>query len=339
MTTSAIYLLPTGCQTKQRVCFYIARDGYPEGSANYFYKMHHSDSIRRNYAECFLRANPDAEFAKDEEEHEDVEFRYAINQEDVLSVWKKAVLGKQWDLIYQGLWYQFVNKYWAASEHLHLFKLSKNLQDETLMTISQAKKWAKVFKNSVNRHEVLRESFDAFQAQIEAILAQQSLCGNVLNSKPGLQAKDCHFNMNNSFESIQTENKILSFVIKSQFSLAVRQIWEERFAIFALELEEKIAEWAKHNQAEYCAGYHNRVAALKKFIRGFHEFFNQLVDTWTRSSGVLETEADFDLSKAVNQLRHRMIEKHGFNLKEAIRTAMAEYGYWGDDDEEDVYAD
>jgi hypothetical protein len=148
MATSAIYLLPTGYQSNQRVCFYMARDGYPESSANYFYKMHHSDSIRRNYAECFFRANLDAEFATDEEGHKDAEFRYAINQEDVLSVWKKGVLGKQWDLIYQGLWHQFVNKYREASEHLHLFRLSKNLKDETLMTIFQAQKWAKAFKNS-----------------------------------------------------------------------------------------------------------------------------------------------------------------------------------------------
>ncbi len=112
MTTSAIYLLPTGYQSNQRVCFYIARDGYPESSADYFYKMYHSDSIRSHYADCFFRANPDAEFATDEEENKDAEFRYAINQEDILSVWKKSVLGNQ-KLICQGLWYEFVVRHEA----------------------------------------------------------------------------------------------------------------------------------------------------------------------------------------------------------------------------------
>jgi hypothetical protein len=140
--------------------------------------------------------------------------------------------------------------------------------------------------------------------------------------------------MSNTPESIQTENEILASVVNRQFSLTVRQIWEERFASFALELEEKVADWVKHNQAGYCAGYHNRVAELERFINGLYEFFRQLVDTWTQESGVLEHEADFDLSKAVNQLRDRVIEKHGFNLREAIRVARVEYGHSGEEEEE-----
>jgi len=71
-------------------------------------------------------------------------------------------------------------------------------------------------------------------------------------------------------------------MIGDELPLSVRKIWEERFAVFSLELEEKITVWSKQNQADDCAGYHNRVAELEKFINGFHEFFNYLMDTWTQ---------------------------------------------------------
>jgi len=140
MSTRATYLLPAAYHSDQMVCFYIHHDGYPEGAADYFYEMHHCNNTRGGMAGRFFRANLNAEFTKDHEEHGDTEFRYTINHQDELSVWKKGMLGNQWNIIYQGSWHHFVNKYLEESEHLHLFRLSKGLQNEILMTIHQAEK-------------------------------------------------------------------------------------------------------------------------------------------------------------------------------------------------------
>jgi hypothetical protein len=182
MSTSANYLLSTGYYSDQMVCFYIQHDGYPEGAAAYFYKMYRCENIRRGYAECFFRANLNAEFIKDHEEHGDTAFRYTINHQDELSVWKKGMFANQWNIIYQGPWHHFVNKYLEESEHLHLFRLSKGLQNETLMTIRQAEKWVRAFKNSASKCEDVREGVQAIQVQIGVIVAAQKAQGSNMNN-------------------------------------------------------------------------------------------------------------------------------------------------------------
>jgi antirestriction protein len=127
-------------------------------------------------------------------------------------------------------------------------------------------------------------------------------------------------------------------IVNSPPSPPIRPTLEKQFSFFALELEAKVAEWVKQNEAEYCGGYYNRVAALEKHINGFHQFLNHLVDTWTRRAEVLQSEtAGFDLEKAIQQLRDRLIEKHGCDLNEAIRIARIEYG--GDDEAAYEYDD
>jgi len=182
MSTRATYLLPTAYHSDQMVCFYIHHDGYPEGAAAYFYKMHCCNNTRGGIAGRFFRANLNAEFTKDHAEHGDTEFRYTINHQDELSVWKKGVLGNQWNIIYQGLWYHFVNKHLEESEHLHLFRLSKGLKNEILMTIHQAEKWVKAFKNSASKCEDVREGVQAIQAQIDVIVAVQKTHGSNMNN-------------------------------------------------------------------------------------------------------------------------------------------------------------
>lgn len=326
MSTRATYLLPIADYNNQLVCFYIHQDGYPAGAANYFHKMHQCKNVNGGFAKRFLRANNQAELIHCHEAGTDTEFRYTLDHQDILRAWVKDKIDNQWRIFYKGAWYHFVNKYLEESQHLHVFKLSKNVEHETLMTIEEAKKWVSAFMKHESLTDYAREGAQAIQAQIDAIVAQQKMHGgNAVNSK-----LDTHC----TCESIQTEDKRF-LASGSQSSLAVRQLWKERFAIFALELEEKIADWAKKNQAEYCEGYHHRVAELKRFINEFYWVLNQLIEAWTQSSGVLQGDtAGFDLSRAINQLRDCMIEKHGFKLEEAIRVARVEYGYGGDDDEE-----
>ncbi len=325
MSTRATYLLPTG-DSSQQVCFYIHQDGHPAGAANYFYKMHQCKNVNGGLAERFIRANNQAELIHCHEAGTDTEFRYTLNHQGILRVFAKDRVNNQWRIFYEDAWYQFVNKYLEASQHLHVFKLSKNVEHETLMTIEEAQRWVSAFMKNGSLMDYVREGTQAIQAQIDAILAQQKMHGgNAVNIKP-----DTH----HMCESFQMVDKRFP-ASDNQSSLAVRQLWKERFAIFALELEEKIADWAKKNQAEYCERYHHRVAELKRFINEFYGVLNQFIEAWTQSSGVLQDDtAGFDLSKAINQLSDRMIEKHSFNLEEAIRAARVEYGYGGDDDAE-----
>ena len=124
-------------------------------------------------------------------------------------------------------------------------------------------------------------------------------------------------------------------LVDNQPSFAISPTLEKRFSIFALKLEAKVAAWSEQNEALYCGGYHNRIAALEKCVNGFHTFFNHLVDTWIQSTEILQSEtAGFDLLKAIQQLRNRMIEKHGCDLDKAIRVARVEYGYGGDEEAE-----
>ncbi len=133
----------------------------------------------------------------------------------------------------------------------------------------------------------------------------------------------------------QCLDDFLKPLVDNQSSLAISPTLEKRFSIFALELEAKVAAWSEQNEASYYAGYHNRIAALEKCVNGFHTFFNHLVDTWIQSTEILQSEtAGFDLLKAIQQLRNRMIEKHGCDLDKAIRVARVEYGYGGDEEAE-----
>jgi len=77
-----------------------------------------------------------------------------------------------------------VNKYLQESDHLHLFQLSTGLENETIMTIQEAEKWVKGFKNSASKCDYVHKGIQVIQAQIDAILMQQkTYSSNGGNSK------------------------------------------------------------------------------------------------------------------------------------------------------------
>ncbi|HEV2524170.1 MAG TPA: hypothetical protein VGU44_03460 [Gammaproteobacteria bacterium] len=182
MLSRATYFLPAENDSDQMVCFYIQHEGYPEGAADYFYKMHHCKNTKGGMAGRFFRANLNAEFSPYHGSHGDTEFRYTINIEGELRVFEKGTIGNQWDVFYEGAWHHFVNQYLEESEHLHLFRLFKNLQHETIMTIQEAEKWVRAFKHRASKCDYVREGVQAIQAQIDVIVAAQKTHGSDMNN-------------------------------------------------------------------------------------------------------------------------------------------------------------
>lgn len=181
MATRATYVLPAA-GSNQNICFYIHYDGYLTGAAHYFYNMQQYKNMRSGLAGRFFRANAHAEFTTCHEEHADTEFRYAINQQDALTVWQKDTLNDEWRMVYHDFWYQFVNtQILEESEHLHAFKLSRALTHETIMTIAEAQKWVKAFTESANKNAYVREGIEAIQSQIDEILMQKKRGGDNLS--------------------------------------------------------------------------------------------------------------------------------------------------------------
>ena len=71
-------------------------------------------------------------------------------------------------------WYHFVNAYLKEFEPLHLFRPSKNLQREIIMTIPEAKNWIKAFTNKVSESDYSYQDVQTIQAQIDEILTQKN---------------------------------------------------------------------------------------------------------------------------------------------------------------------
>ncbi len=188
MSTRATYLLPAENYSDQMVCFYIHSDGYPEGAADYFHKMHYCKNRSAGMAGRFFRANDKAEFTPCHEAHGDTEFQYTINIENELRILAKETINNRWSVFYQGPWYHFLNKYLKESEHLHLFQLPEGLEHENLMTIQEAESWVKGFKDSVSKSDYIHKDSQFIQAQIDTILMQQKMDdGNGGNGKDGIK--------------------------------------------------------------------------------------------------------------------------------------------------------
>jgi hypothetical protein len=181
MATRATYFLPAENYSDQMVCFYIHSDGYPEGAANYFYKMHQRKNRSSGMAGRFFRANENAEFTPCHEAHGDTEFQYTINIENELRVLAKETINNRWGVFYQGPWHHFVNKYLKESEHLHLFQLPEGLEHENIMTIQEAEKSVNAFKNSASKCDYVHKDIQPMQAQIDAILMQKKRGGGYVS--------------------------------------------------------------------------------------------------------------------------------------------------------------
>lgn len=279
MSTRATYLLPAG--NNRQIYFYTPRNGSLKGSARYFHNMHLCENKGDWLAGAFFRVNSHVEFTSCHEEHSNTEFRYTINHQDVLNAWQKDSLKNEWCLVYEGFWHEFVNTQCLKTfEHLHAFKLYGSLEHKTIMTIPKAQKWVRAFANCAKKDDDMREALNAVQVQIDAILAQQKAEAN-------------------------------------QVSEACVQAWEEYFALFAEELENKIADWVKENQLKQRAIHHDRVA-LEKLELNFSLFFERLILDWILESGFLESTRDFDLKQAQEILYTRMAEKYGCALQKRL---------------------
>ncbi len=143
MSTRATYLISAGDWTDQKICFYIHHDGYPEGAAHYFLNMHQFKNERGGYAGKFFRANENAEFSDAHEDHGNNEYCYTLDNAGQLTVLKRDWDSEKWQVIYSGLWSEFVNQElkFKKKECLYNFKRSAIYsQDNTpwIMTLAEA---------------------------------------------------------------------------------------------------------------------------------------------------------------------------------------------------------
>lgn len=327
MSSRATYLLPSA-DNNQQLCFYIHQDGYPAGAAHYFYNMHASKNANGGLAERFFRANAEAQLIHCQEAGTDTEFRYTINHVGILRCFAKDRVNNQWCIFYEDAWHHFVNQHLEVPKHLHVFKLFRNLEHETLLTITEVQRWVSAFMKNGSLADYVREGVESIQVQIDAILEQQKLRSSKgADFKPGVQ------NIAN-IKNIQSFPTMVSAVADSPCPLTAVKTWEERFALFSIELEEAVIKWSEQNPVDYSGGYQTRIAKLEKCVNEFYQFFNQSVNEWVESSGILkDLTTEFDLLKVVNQLRDHLIEKFGFKLSDAIQTTRIEYGYDIDHDQ------
>jgi hypothetical protein len=289
MTTRATYLLPAE-GVNQPICFYIHSDGYPEGAAYYFYKMHNCKNLRGSLACRFLRANATAEITGKHENHSDTEFQYTINHHNILTVRQRGIFDDNWHLIYQGLWYLFLNQHLEASQHLYAFKCCSFSKRLTLMTIAEAQKYVRAFLYNKPQKHAVNDNIEAVQAQIDDILKR----GQNPVSNPSIPAH-----------------------------LAT---WKEKFFLFSIEVENKIAAWWKQNNRNYFY-QHDNYRAAEKFEEDFGLFFDDLIEAWAMGRDIVASGLAFDFRKASNALYIQMVEKYGLKFQALIEKANPACSY------------
>lgn len=289
MSTRATYLLPTA-NSSLPICFYIHHDGYPEGAAYYFYKMHNCKNMRGSLACRFLRANANAEFTGKHENYSDTEFQYTINHQNILTVHQRGIFDDKWHLIYEGLWYLFLNQHLEASQHLYAFKCCRFSERLTIMTIAEAQKYVRAFLHNKSKKHSFDDNIEAVQAQIDGILKR----GQNPTSNPSVPEHS--------------------------------ETWEECFSLFSVELENKIVAWWKQNNLNYFCGQHSRPAA-EKFEEDFGLFFDDLIEAWAMGRDIVASGLAFDFRKASNALYIQMVEKYGLKFQAAIENAKSAFSY------------
>lgn len=107
MSTQGHYIF-TGSQYRPTTKIYIHHDGYEEGAAVYFWRMHHAKGA--TFADRFHRANEGAELTFSDAGR--VQFTYTLNsQTGHLEVEERDTSTDEISLVFSGTWWRFVNEY------------------------------------------------------------------------------------------------------------------------------------------------------------------------------------------------------------------------------------
>lgn len=89
----------------------------PREAAERFLMMHKCPFAAGGYAGRFLRAGFGLSFILNEQV--EVEFQYILDQDGNLSASRHEPRKNAWDVLYEGLWYEFINHQDIAPERLH----------------------------------------------------------------------------------------------------------------------------------------------------------------------------------------------------------------------------
>ncbi len=109
MATRATYQFHSG---PEHYTLYIHYDGYPSGAKGYFKAAleFHAQNRGLSLADAFTKANLLAELTMSHMHHADTEYRYTVDNENILSIKKYDFDIGNWNCIYCGDLQEWVNR-------------------------------------------------------------------------------------------------------------------------------------------------------------------------------------------------------------------------------------
>jgi len=167
MSTRATYQLPNGDAGDSTM--YIHADGYPEGAAVYFLRMHHA-AYKGGLAERFLRSNEEALLTESHEAIGDTEYRYTVKDDGSLTVMRWTV--GAWQT--HGRWShyaEFINETLAAyDEFERLHKIQPGYSAPVWMTLTQARRMR---DEAVQKHDEYAAEFPQYTGNIASLASRR----------------------------------------------------------------------------------------------------------------------------------------------------------------------
>ena len=130
------------------ICFYVHGNGYPAGTAYYFYLMQQCQNKCGGLAEQFIRSVDIAVFTKNHMSHWNTRYRYTVDKKGFLHAWKRNLKNKKadiWTLFFQGPWHHFVNQFSGSNIFLYDFKVDQNRIE--ILTFKQVEARIEELKN------------------------------------------------------------------------------------------------------------------------------------------------------------------------------------------------
>ena len=123
MSTRATYSFDHS-NVENPIVFYVHFDNYPEGSAEYFWNMHHERQHKGRLAERFIKANSDVvEFTNSHEYHADTEYQYHVDTNGILTAKKDngdvSPLDQKFNVFFTGHYAEFINLYGQGIDVLY----------------------------------------------------------------------------------------------------------------------------------------------------------------------------------------------------------------------------
>lgn len=174
MSTSATYEFTNSKnELTPKTTVYIHMDGYLEGAAFYFWNMLQREGSIASFAVNFIRANDRAELVKSHAAIYGTEYQYSLDGEQLTA--RKVAGG----IVFDGLVYDFVNKYLMSTRATYEFTNSKNdftpIEKRLAAKAGELESYKARFPHYVGNISGLQAELDSLKAALKAWLSQAGL--------------------------------------------------------------------------------------------------------------------------------------------------------------------